>query len=100
MESKLPANITYPPLEANEYRFITTLRGHVGAVYQCCFSADSRLLVSSSKDTTLKVWNVRTGKLSIDLPGHRDEVFAVDWSPDGQKVGSGGKDKAIRIWRH
>lgn len=87
------------PLIASK-RFITTLRGHVGAVYQCCFSADSRLLVSSSKDTTLKVWNVRTGKLSMDLPGHKDEVFAVDWSPDGEKVGSGGKDKAIRIWRN
>jgi ribosome assembly protein 4 len=48
----------------------------------------------------LKVWDVRTGKLSTDLPGHKDEVFAVDWSPDGQKVGSGGKDKAIRIWRN
>lgn len=82
------------------FRFITTLRGHVGAVYQCCFSADSRLLVSSSQDTTLKVWDVRTGKLSIDLPGHQDEVYAVDWSPDGEKVGSGGKDKAVRIWRH
>lgn len=81
-------------------RFITTFRGHVGAVYQCSFSADSRLLVSASKDTTLKVWDVRTGKLSTDLPGHKDEVFAVDWSPDGQKVGSGGKDKAVRIWRN
>ncbi|KAJ5493445.1 Ribosome assembly protein 4 [Penicillium diatomitis] len=85
---------------AYQHRFITTFRGHVGAVYQCCFSADSRMLVSSSKDTTLKVWDVRTGKLATDLPGHQDEVFAVDWSPDGQKVGSGGKDKAIRIWRN
>lgn len=82
------------------HRFISSLRGHVGAVYQCCFSADSRLLVSSSKDTTLKVWDVRTGKLAMDLPGHLDEVYAVDWSPDGERVGSGGKDKAVRIWRH
>ncbi len=65
-----------------------------------CFSPDSRLLVSGSKDTTLKVWDVASRKLKEDLPGHRDEVYAVDWSPDGGKVGSGGKDKAVRIWRH
>lgn len=83
-----------------DYRFITTLRGHVAPVYQCSFSADSRLLVSSSKDSTLKVWDVRTGKLHTDLPGHQDEVFACDWSPDGNKVASGGKDKAVRLWKH
>lgn len=81
-------------------RFINTLRGHVAAVYQCCFSADSRLLVSSSQDSTLKIFDVRTGKLVMDLPGHEDQVFAVDWSPDGERVGSGGADKKVRIWRH
>ena len=66
----------------------------------CCFSADSRLLVSGSKDTTLKVWDVATGKMKEDLVGHQDEVYAVDWSPDGGRVGSGGRDKAVRVWRH
>lgn len=56
--------------------------------------------MSASKDTTLKVWELRTGMLKEDLPGHKDEVYAVDWSPDGEKVGSGGKDRAVRIWRH
>lgn len=65
-----------------------------------CFSPDSRLLVSASKDTTLKVWELRMGTLKEDLPGHKDEVYAVDWSPDGEKVGSGGKDRAVRVWRH
>lgn len=81
-------------------RFINTLRGHVAPVYQCAFSADSRLLVTSSKDTTLKVWSMANFKMTSDLPGHQDEVYAVDWSPDGLMVGSGGKDKAVRLWRH
>ena len=65
-----------------------------------CFSADSRLLASGSKDTTLKVWDVATGKMKEDLIGHQDEVYAVDWSPDGGRVGSGGRDKTVRVWRH
>jgi ribosome assembly protein 4 len=48
---------------ARDGKFINTLRGHVAPVYQCCFSADSRLLVTASKDTTLK-WDMRTHKLA------------------------------------
>ena len=66
-----------------------------------CWSPDSRFLVSASKDTTLKVWEMKGRRLKEDLPGHLDEVFAVDWSfGGGGKVASGGKDKAVRIWRH
>ena len=67
-------------------KFITALRGHVQACYQVCWSADSRLLLSGSKDSTLKLWDVAAKKQKLELPGHADEVFAVDWSPDGQKV--------------
>ncbi len=56
------------------FRFIAALRGHVGAVYQVCWSADSRVLLSGSKDSTIKAWNFRTKKLHHDLPGHADEV--------------------------
>ena len=68
MEQKYIADIHLPlPL-----RFIATLRGHVSMVYQVAWSADSRMLVSSSKDSTLKVW--KDNKIMLDLPGHSDEV--------------------------
>ena len=35
--------------------FIATLTGHVAAVYMVCWSADSRLLATASKDSTVKV---------------------------------------------
>ncbi len=47
---------------------------------QVAWSADSRLLVSGSKDSTLKVWDVRSKKLLMDLPGHADEVFRLGGS--------------------
>jgi ribosome assembly protein 4 len=85
---------------AHDGGFIATLRGHVQAVYCVAWSADSRLLVSSSKDSTLKVWSVKTKKLAQELPGHADEVFAVDWAPDGSRVASGGKDKILKMWAY
>ena len=80
-------------------KVVTVFRGHVGPVYQVSWSADSRLLLSGSKDSTLKIWEIRTKKLKQDLPGHADEVFAVDWSPDGEKVVSGGKDRVLKLWK-
>lgn len=38
------------------------------------------MILSGSKDSTLKVWDIRGRKLKTDLPGHADEVYAVDWS--------------------
>lgn len=54
------------------------------------------MLVTSSKDTTLKIWDVRSGKMLKDLTGHEDEVYAVDLV--GALVASGGKDTTVRIW--
>lgn len=41
-------------ISLNHFRFLGTMRGHVQAVYMICWSADSRLLVSGSADSTLK----------------------------------------------
>lgn len=73
------------------------LRGHVGPVYQVCWSSDSRMLLSGSRDTTLKIWDLKTGKIKFDLPGHADEIYCVDWSPGGDKVASGGKDQRLKM---
>ncbi|EER04073.1 conserved hypothetical protein, partial [Perkinsus marinus ATCC 50983] len=53
---------------------------------------DSCVLVSGSKDSTVKVWDAVKRKLN--------EVFAVDWSGDGARVVSAGRDKVVKIWKH
>lgn len=69
--------------------YLATLRGHVGPVYQLAWSADSRLLLSASGDSTLKVWQAERRRLKADLPGHADEVYAVDWCGSGCYAASG-----------
>ncbi|KAG8835256.1 hypothetical protein FRC18_000758 [Serendipita sp. 400] len=82
----------------HDNRFIATMRGHVGAVYRLTWSADSRMLVSASKDSTVKIWDLKTYKLKMDLPGHTDEVYCVDFVAD--KIVSGGRDKTLKIWKN
>ncbi|KAL6327822.1 hypothetical protein AAG906_026495 [Vitis piasezkii] len=60
-------------------KFVAAFRGHVGPVYQISWSADSRLLLSGSKDSTLKVWDIRTHNLKQDLPGHEDELWCSSY---------------------
>jgi len=77
------------------------LTGHVGAVYQVAWSSDSRYLVSASKDSTAKLWEMPLCKAAREtLPGHADEVYALDWSPNGSSVATGSKDRTIKIWKH
>ena len=52
------------------HRFIASLRGHISAVYQISWSADSRLLCSGSSDSTLKV-GVTDHTLATSIALHR-----------------------------
>lgn len=70
---------------------------HINSVYRLSWSADSRLLISASADTTLKIWDIRQQKLLRDLPGHSDVVYGVDWSAGG-RAASGGKDMVVKLW--
>ncbi|OJA15383.1 hypothetical protein AZE42_12206 [Rhizopogon vesiculosus] len=79
-------------------KFVATLRGHVGPVYRLPWSTDSRMLVSASKDATVKIWDLRTYKIKSDLPGHTDEVYCVDFVAD--KLVNGGRDRTVKIWKH
>ena len=58
------------------------------------------MLVSGSRDTTLKLWSVAKKALIEDMSGHADEIFATDWSPGGTHVATGSKDKKVKIWVH
>lgn len=40
-------------------------------IIKISWSSDSRMFVSASKDSTLKVWDIKTKKLMFDLPGNK-----------------------------
>jgi ribosome assembly protein 4 len=54
-------------------------------------------LATSSKDSTVKIWNIRTQSCSCTLSGHTDSVEAVKWSGE-DLVYSASRDRTIKIW--
>jgi ribosome assembly protein 4 len=42
-----------------------------------------------------QLWDLKTFKIRIDLPGHEDEVYCVDFVAD--KIVSGGRDKTVKM---
>lgn len=53
-------------------------------------------LLSSSLDSTLKMWDVRTGKCVRTLFGHIEGIWSV--AADNFRVISGAHDKLVKVW--
>ena len=63
-------------------------------------SPDGQTLASGSKDKTIKIWNLKTGKLKETISEVSDEVYSLSFTPDGKTLVSGGnEDGSIEIWR-
>ncbi|GCL41668.1 protein kinase domain-containing protein [Dolichospermum planctonicum] len=74
-----------------------TLKDHSSLVSSVAYSPDGQTLASAD-DKTIKLWNVKTGKLLQTLKDHSNQVWSVAYSPDGQTVASGSRDNTIKLW--
>jgi WD40 repeat protein len=57
------------------------------------------LMVTTSADKTVKVWDANTGANTKTLPGMTDHVFAAAISPDGTLVAAGAYDGEVKVWK-
>ncbi|HEV8242467.1 MAG TPA: WD40 repeat domain-containing protein, partial [Nitrospirales bacterium] len=62
------------------------------------FSPDGTMLVSGSRDKTMKFWEVPSGKLLRTVKAHSGWVRGVTFSPDGKILASCSDDTTIKLW--
>ncbi|KAG4300819.1 hypothetical protein PCANB_002919 [Pneumocystis canis] len=58
---------------------------------------NSHRLASSSKDTTIKIWDTGLRRLTLTLSGHTSSVSCVKWGGNGW-IYSASHDKSVKIW--
>ncbi|MBD0674523.1 hypothetical protein BU198_28405 [Streptomyces sp. CBMA156] len=72
----------------------------IGGVDSVAFSPDGKTLVTGSSGSTVRLWNVATGKAVGGLSGPPGDLAATSaaFSPDKHTVATVSKQGALRLW--
>ncbi|KAK9240827.1 quinon protein alcohol dehydrogenase-like superfamily [Lipomyces kononenkoae] len=75
---------------------LKVFNGHTDGIM--CLQFDHSVLITGSYDTTVRVWDIETGKQLRVLSGHVRGVRALMF--DDSKLVTGSMDRTIRIWNY
>ncbi len=75
-----------------------TLRAHTNNITSLVFAPDGRTLASGSWDSTVRLWDVTTGKQLTSFQAATEKIWSVAISADGKWVAAGSDPGIIRIW--
>lgn len=59
---------------------------------------DCRRLASSSKDSTIRIWDTVLRRCELVLSGHSMSVTCIKWSANGL-IYSSSQDRSVKVWR-
>ncbi|EGC37333.1 hypothetical protein DICPUDRAFT_46602 [Dictyostelium purpureum] len=84
--------------EPSEPKVLHTLSGHTKEVSHLAWSPNDKYLLSTSNDSTTKLWNPADGTLLKTFAKHTDYVTCCSWHPDNKRFVTGGNDRNIYLW--
>ena len=67
-----------------------------GSVY--ALAATSNMIASGGPESTVRVWDSRTGKRITKLVGHTDNIRDVLVSQDGTTIMTASSDRTVKVW--
>ena len=81
------------------YNVLSFLTGHAGYITAIEYSPDREILASGSSDTTIRLWNLHTGKNFAVLRGHKGSVNNIAFSSDSKTlVSNSSRERKILFW--
>ena len=81
-----------------KYPLALALRGHTAPLRSATYNRDGNLILTTSEDSTARVWNATTGECIRVLRGHRGWVLSGTFSPDGRYIVTAGRDSVALVW--
>lgn len=75
------------------------LAGHDEELTHCSTHPSQRLVVTSSKDSTFRLWDFRETIHSVSVfQGHQDTVTSAVFVPNSDLIVSGSDDRSAKVW--
>ncbi|KAK8834880.1 hypothetical protein M9Y10_025282 [Tritrichomonas musculus] len=82
------------------FKEIITLQGHNDVISNIYFNYDISLLLSSSHDSTVRIWSLNNGKcLSVLDNITTSDIHYALFSPDGKLIAASCEDGSLFIWK-
>ncbi|XP_051974961.1 apoptotic protease-activating factor 1 isoform X1 [Xyrauchen texanus] len=89
---------TVQVLEVPSGNCLVNLSGHTRTVHDCQFTDDGQTLITSSEDSTVRVWKWRTGECLV-LEGHKEPVRKFHLlNSSSPRVLSWSFDGTVKVW--
>ncbi|XP_070559643.1 NACHT domain- and WD repeat-containing protein 1-like [Ptychodera flava] len=76
----------------------TTLIGHRGDILDMAINQANMLLVTASRDFTVRIWDLENDDVIHTLQAHSDAVYCVAITNNGKWLVSGAADDSLIVW--
>lgn len=80
------------------WRMSKVLVGHQGWVWALAVDPSNTWFVSGGFDTVIKVWDLSTGALKLNLTGHKESVRGLALSTLSPYLFSASDDRSVKCW--
>jgi WD40 repeat protein len=84
--------------DAETGALLSTLTGHDQELTNVCGHASQKLIMTSSKDTTFRLWDLRDTSMKVNVfQGHTQQVTTAVFA-GGDNLVSGSDDRTVKVW--